>query len=134
MADDLRRLLTYIIDQLLVQEQSKEVEIDATAVQDVPSEIAARAEEQRRSAERLAPGFADGLSRAMRGPVVVDDTDPTGSLIAEAFARYLVSTGLATSQSAPLPNGGYRYTFEVDWPALRSVGERAGVDVDASLK
>ena len=35
MADDLQKLLTYIVDRPLMQNESREAELDATAVRDV---------------------------------------------------------------------------------------------------
>jgi hypothetical protein len=53
--------------------------------------------------------------------------------MADAFARFLVSPALATSQSEPLNEGPYSYTFDVDWPRLREIAQRAGVDLDRAL-
>lgn len=136
MADTLTRLLNYIVDRPLMQNEAREAERDATAVQDIPAEIGAIAEESRNQAARLAPSFADGLRLAAQsgGRVVVDDTDPRGNDIADAFARFLVTTGLATSQSADLSEGHYRYTFDVDWPRLRALAQSTGIDLDAALR
>jgi hypothetical protein len=133
MADDLRTLLMYIVEHPVMQSETREAELDATAVQDVDREIKEIAQDQRADAERLAPYFARGLRQASRGPLVVEDTTPDGNGIAEAFARFLVATNLASSQSEPLPNGHFRYTFDVNWPALRDLARNAGIDLDAAL-
>jgi len=136
MADDLHKLLDYIVAQRVTPVESREAEMLASVEQDVPAEIAAQVREQQVSAERLAPFFAQGLQRARGagGRLTVDDTDPAGNSMAEAFARYLVVPGLATSQSVELPGGGFRYTFDVDWPALENVARAAGVDLGSALR
>lgn len=136
MADNLQKVLSFIIDNPLMREASREAQLDATAVQDVGKEIKAIATNRHEDAERLGPYFARGLRMAAgaSGPLVVDDTDPMGNDIADAFARYLVSTDLATSQSAPLAGGHFRYTFEVDWPRLRDIARQSGVDLDVELR
>ena len=64
----------------------------------------------------------------------MDDTDPTGNGIADAFARFLVSANLATSQSIEIGEDHYRYTFDLDWPAIQSLAANAGVDLDQATK
>jgi hypothetical protein len=134
MADELRRLLDYIIDHPIAHVESVEAQLDASAVQNVPAEIAANLAAQKGHAKGLAPYFAKGLREAAGGPLVVEDTTSEGNLIAEAFARYLVSPGLATSQSASIADSNYRYTFEVDWPLLEGMARQAGIDLDAALR
>src|SRR5262249_13166079 len=98
MADDLRRLLDYIIDHPLSHVESVEAQLEASATRDVSADITANLAEQKARAGRLAPYFARGLrmARGAGGRLVVEDNTPEGSMIAEAFARYLVSPGLAT--------------------------------------
>lgn len=136
MADNLEKLLNFIVERPLKQNEAREAELDASAAQDVPAELGAIAEESRTQAARLAPSFADGLRLAAQsgGRVVVDDTDPRGNDIADAFARFLVTTGLATSQSTDLSEGHYRYTFDVDWPRMQSLAGHAGIVLDDALR
>ena len=136
MADDLRRLLDYIIDHPLLHVESVEAELDASATRDVRADIAANLAAQKAHAGRLAPYFAKGLrmARGAGGRLEVDDTAPEGNMIAEAFARYLVSPGLATSQSAPISDSNFRYTFDVDWPRLAAIAREAGIDLEATLR
>ena len=133
MASNLQDLLMYIVEHPLRQVETRSAQLDASAVQDVAAEIAAVTHEQKKAAERVAPAFAEGLRKAARGPLTVDDTSPDGNMIAEAFARYMIPTELATSQSVELPAGGFRYTFEVNWARLREVSKEAGVDLNAQL-
>src|SRR3954471_20181932 len=134
MADDLHRLLDYIIDHPIKRDETIEAQLDASAIQDIPAEIAANVAAQKGHARELAPYFAKGLRMAAGRPLVVDDTTPEGNMIADAFARYLVSPGLATSQGAPISDSHYRYTFEVDWPLLGSIARQAGINLDAALR
>jgi hypothetical protein len=74
------------------------------------------------------------MARGAGGRLEVDDTAPEGNMIAEAFARYLVSPGLATSQSAPISDSNFRYTFDVDWLRLADIARQAGIELDAALR
>jgi hypothetical protein len=131
MADDQQKLLRYIVENLVVSEADMEAQRDATAVQDLPAEVDAIRGDAQRDSNRLAPFFGMGLREAAdtTGPFIVDDTTAEGNSIADAFARYLVSTGLATSESTPLPDGHFRYSFAVNWPRLRDVAKQADVDL-----
>ena len=131
MAENLRRLLDYIIENPVMQLESRTAQLDATAVQDVRAEIRSISDDHKADANRLAPFFEQGMrmAAANNGRVTVDDTDPTGNGIADAFARYLVSSDLATSQSTEIEQGHYRYTFDLDWPAMQALAGRAGVDL-----
>jgi hypothetical protein len=135
MADGLYRLLMYIVEHPLMESESREAELGASAVQDVSGEIARISEDQRADADRLAPFFTEGIKRAaaMGGQVTVDDTDPTGNGIADAFARFLVTTGLASSESHGIADGHYRYKFVVDLPKLEKLASQAGIDFRAAL-
>ncbi|MEA2574672.1 MAG: hypothetical protein QOH93_1970 [Chloroflexia bacterium] len=119
-----------------MRSEQLDAERNATAVQDVEQEMGGIAEDSRNHAERLGSAFAQGLRAAAQagGPLVVDDTNPAGNDIADAFARFLVTTNLASSQSSDLSEGHYRYSFEVNWPRLREVAAGAGVDLDAALR
>jgi hypothetical protein len=136
MADNLRRLLDYIIEHPVMQMESRTAQIEASAVQDVPAEIRSISDDHKADANRLAPFFVQGMriAAANNGSVVVEDTDPTGDGIADAFARYLVSSNLAASNSSEIGEGHYRYTFDLDWPAIQALASRAGVDLDEAAR
>jgi hypothetical protein len=135
MADGIDKLLMYIVDHKVMQSESRTAEMEASAVQDVPAEVKSIAEDQRGDAARLSQYFAAGLrlASANNGVVTVDDTDPMGNGIADAFARFLVVTDLATSSSEDIADGHYRYTFEVDWPRLSAIAQQAGIDLNSAL-
>ena len=115
MAEGLNKLLTYIIEHPIMQAESREAQIDASAVQDVDTEISAIKQDQLQDAQRLEPFFEMGLRKASNGKLTVDDTDAEGDKIADAFARFLVTTGLATAETTNLSDGHYRYNFDVNW-------------------
>jgi hypothetical protein len=123
----------YIVEHPVMDAESRGAELSASATQDVRDEIISIGEDQRQDAARLSPFFADGIRRAARsgGKLTVDDTNPTGNGIADAFARFLVTVGLATSSSTDLPDGHYSYTFDLNWPQLTAIAQRAGVDLNA---
>jgi hypothetical protein len=135
MADELHKLLLYIVEHPVMQNQQRESQLEATAVRDVSAEISAASQDQRSDAERLAPFFARGLKLAAEsgGNLTVDDGTPDGNGIADAFARFLVAPNLATSQSEPAGDNHFRYLFEINWPLLRDLASRAGVDLDRAL-
>src|ERR1700712_1405898 len=112
MADALDKLLMYIVEHPLKDVESKDAEISATAVQDVDEEIVSISDGQKQDAARLSGYFAEGIRRAAAngGKITVDDTDPTGNGIADAFARFLVTLNLATSTSKDLSAGHYSYS------------------------
>jgi hypothetical protein len=132
MADPLDKLLMYIVEHPVMDAESRGAEITASATQNVRDEIVSIGEDQRQDATRLAPYFAEGIRRAARngGRVTVDDTDPMGNGIADAFARFLVTVSLASSSSRDLPGGHYSYDFELNWPQLQAIAQRAGVDLN----
>ncbi len=133
MANGLSKLLMYIVDHPVMEVESRGAELAASAVQDIGTEIASINQDQRADATRLAPFFEEGIRRAAHngGKITVDDTDTMGNGIADAFARFLVTVNLATSQSQKIGNYHYRYTFEIDWERLRLAAQSAGVDLDA---
>lgn len=133
MADGLNKLLMAIVDGVVLREESLEVERDATAVQDISSEIKALTQDQRADAIRLASFFAEGLRQASRGPLTVDDTTPEGNGIAEALARFVVTPNLGTSQSEPIGDRHYRYTFDIDWRKLEEIAARNSINLQAAL-
>jgi hypothetical protein len=134
MADAMDKLLMYIVEHPVMEAETREAAITASASQDLQEEIVSIGEDQRQDAARLSTYFAEGIRRAARngGKVTVDDTDPTGNGIADAFARFLVTVNLATSTSRDLPDGHYSYDFELNWPQLKALAQRAGVDLDSA--
>lgn len=136
MADGLRRLLTYIVEHPVMEIESREAEMDASAVSDIPAELASISEDRLADADKLSSYFAEGIKRAAmtNGKITVEDTDPVGNGIADSFARFLVTTNLATSQSEETGDNHYRYTFEIDWPRLGKIAERAGVNLDDEVR
>lgn len=132
MADPLDKLLMYIVEHPVMDAESRGAEITASATRNVRDEIVSIGADQRQDAARLAPYFAEGIRRAARngGKVTVADTDPMGNGIADAFARFLVTVSLASSSSRDLPDGHYSYDFELNWPQLQAIAQRAGVDLD----
>ncbi|MEO5952302.1 MAG: hypothetical protein ABIQ44_07545, partial [Chloroflexia bacterium] len=97
MANELQKLLSFIVDNTVKESETKELELNATAVQDLDEEIVGITADHRADADRLSPFFEEGIRQAARGggKVTVDDTDTMGNGIAEAFARILVTTNLA---------------------------------------
>jgi hypothetical protein len=131
MAEDYDKLLKYIVANQVMSTDTRVSELEATASRDVDAEIAEVAADRRSDAQRLGPYFVEGLRKAVAGGghLTVDDTDSTGNGIADAFARFLVTTNLATSESTDIGNGHYRYQFDLDMAKLRDIAARAGVEL-----
>ena len=131
MADGYSKLLMYIVENMLMPSESRESQIEATANRDVEGEIAGEASDLRADAQKLAPYFSEGLRRALAGGgrVVVDDRDPQGNGIADAFARFLVTANIATSESNEIGDEHYRYKFDVDLAKVREIAQKAGVEL-----
>jgi hypothetical protein len=131
MADGNEKLLMYIVDHLVMSIERSDSEIDAPASRDVDAEIASVAKDQHADAERLAPYFAEGLRRAIAGGghLEVEDTDDEGNGIADAFARFLVTTDLATSSSTDIGNNHYNYSFDVNLEKLKEIARLAGASL-----
>lgn len=143
VADELRRLLIYIVHRYTGQEEAKDVERDASPVEP-GSDIAAsqrrvlRDLEQR--AETLADAFREGLERAAAArraggdAISLDDRDPVENRIADAMIQFLVGSDLATSTTRETDPLHYIYTISVDWTRLATVARDARVDLDGALK
>ena len=132
MAADWNKLLKYIVRNLVMPTAGAEAQLEASAVTDVGAELEAINEDLSEDAKKLAPAFAHGMELALRteGPVTLDDSNPEHSDVVSALVRYLVSTDLAESQSSQLADGHYLYTFEINWPRLLEVAQKAGVSIE----
>ncbi len=131
MSDGYEKLLMYIVEHLVMSSERSDSEIEATASRDVEAEIAGVAKDQRADAQRLAPYFGEGLRRAIAGGGHLDvgDTDVEGNGIADAFARFLVTTDLATSSSTDMGNDHYKYSFDIDVEKLKEIARLAGTAI-----
>ncbi len=129
MASNAHKLLEYIAMNKIVPIKVREAQLDASAVEDVSGETEVNTREVASEVERLAPYFERGLAVAQQsgGKVTVDDIDEEGNGIAEAFARFLVVPGLATSQSTDLPDGHYRYEFVADLAGIKELSDQLGL-------
>ena len=142
MADEVRRLLDYIVAQYVVRDEVKSIELDAPPRE--PGEVieadkkeVVRREEGR--ADSLADAFARGLRLAHGGralgqrEVVLDDRDPEEDRMADALIRFLVSHELAGSRTEETEPMHYAYHVTVDWERLGKVAREAEVDLERAL-
>lgn len=140
MPDDLDKLLRFIVYQYTGQEELKDVEREASSVDNVSAEKrrALRDEEQR--AEILSGPFREGLLRADAAhraggnAISLDDRDPQDNEIADALVHFLVSPGMATSSTRETEPMHYIYMIAIDWDALHGLARRAHIDLEAALK
>ncbi|RIK47091.1 MAG: hypothetical protein DCC58_01025 [Chloroflexi bacterium] len=138
MADESRKLLRYIVRNLIARQEAVDIEADATAV-DRGAEIEAdqrralREEEQR--AEELSDAFRDGLLRAGAArraggnAISLDDRKDVDNRQADALIQFLVRADLASSTTRETERYRYIYTISVDWDALTRVAREAKVDL-----
>jgi hypothetical protein len=140
VADDLDRLLRYIVEHYTGRARAKEVERDAAAEEPettvVESERRAFAAEERRAADLAGP-FAQGLRRALAvrraggNAVSLDDRNPDENRMADALIHFLVGADLATSTTREAQPMHYIYTVAIDWAKLGEVARAANVNLDA---
>lgn len=137
MADDVRRLLDYIVRSLVLHDEMVEIDQDASA-----SEHGATIESDKRRASRremdraseLSDAFGKGLTRARDGIVVLDDRNPDEDQIANALIFFLVRNDLATSRTVETEPNHYRYRIILDHARLKDVADKAGVNFDDVLR
>ena len=142
MADEVRKLLDYIVAHYVVRDEIRSIELDATPRE--PGEVieqdkkdVVRREEGR--AESLADAFARGLALAHGGrslgqaEVVLDDRDPEQDRMADALIRFLVSHDMAASRTEETEPRHYTYHVAIDWDRLADVAREADVDLERAL-
>jgi len=138
--DDLERLLRFIVRNYNVREEVKDIERDASSVDDVPAELRRAAREEEQRAGQLLPAFREGLARADAArraggnAISLDDRDPLDNQIADALVHFLVRPGIALSSTRETQPLHYIYTIAVDWNQLVSVAHRARVDLDTAIR
>jgi len=143
VADDVRKLLDYIVAHYVVRDELKSIDLDAPAqepgaVIEADKKEAVRREEDR--ADSLADAFARALALARGGhslgqtEVVLDDRDPEQDRMADALIRFLVSHDLAASRTDETEPQHYLYHVAVDWDRLGEVARAADVDLDRALR
>jgi hypothetical protein len=142
VADEARKLLRYIVRNVIAHQEAVDIETDATAVDRGESLLAdqrraAREEEQR--AEELADAFRDGLLRAGAArrvggnAISLDDRKDADNRQADALIQFLVRADLATSTTRETERYHYIYTISIEWDALSRVARDAKVDLDEVL-
>ncbi len=143
MSDDLQRLLRFIVQHYTWREEVKDIELDASPLEQ-GSDIAASRRRVRREVEQradlLSDAFRDGLKRASDArraggdAISLDDRVPEDNHIADAMMQFLVGTGLAHSTTRETEPLHYIYTVSIDWSRLNSVARDARVDLGAAMK
>ncbi len=142
VADEMRRLLDYIVDHFVVRDEIKSIELDAP-----PREPAETIESDKKEAVRRETGRADDLATAFaRGLALarhrsgmggvelpLDDRRQEEDRMADALIRFLVSHNLASSRTEETEPLRYTYHISIDWPRLEEVAREAGVDLDRAL-
>ena len=143
MPDRIRRLLDHIVAQYVVQDEQKDIDLNAPstesgAVIESDKREAARREASR--ADELADPFRQGLVLAYRAraagrpEVALDDRRPDEDRMADALIGFLVSFELASSRTEETEPLHYVYHIAVDWDRLGDVARDAGVDLDQTLR
>jgi hypothetical protein len=142
VAEPTRELLNYIVMQYAVQDDQKDIELNANAAEEGSEIEAEKREVAQREIERaqhLAVPFHRGLVAAYRAhragvaELALDDRDPGENEMADALIGFLVSYELASSHSVETEPMHYRYFVTVDWNRLRSVANAARVDLERAL-
>ncbi len=143
MADEMRRLLDYIVDHFVVRDELKSIELDAPPREPAETIESDKKQAVRREAERaddLANAFARGLALArhrsgMGGvDLPLDDRRPEEDRMADALIRFLVSHDLASSRTEETEPLRYTYHISIDWPRLEAIAQQAGVNLDRAVE
>ncbi len=143
MPDRIRRLLDYIVVQYVVQDEQKDIDLNASPAEPGAAIESDKREAARREADRageLADAFREGLILAHRERVAgrpeiaLDDRQPEEDRMADALIRFLVSFDLAASRTEETEPLHYVYYVAVDWDRLDDVARAAGVDLDRPLR
>lgn len=139
MADESRKLLRYIVRNVIARQDAVAIEADATAIDrgehlEADLRRARREEEQR--ADELADAFREGLLRAGAAwraggnAISLDDRKDEDNRQADALIQFLVRADLASSTTRETERYRYIYTISVDWEALARVAREAKVDLN----
>ena len=137
MADDLRKLLDYIVRTYVVRDELVAIDQEASA-----SDGGAAIESDKRRAVRrefdraddLAEAFGHGVARSQSGLIVLDDRNQEENEIADALIHFLVRTDLATSRAVETEPQHYRYRILINWPKLEEVARDAGIDLEHAVR
>jgi hypothetical protein len=140
--NQIRELLNYIVVHYAVEDDQKDIDLNANAAEtgeDIEMEKREVAQREIERANHLAEPFARGLVAAYRArrsgapEIALDDRNPQENSMADALIGFLVSYELASSRSEETEPMHYCYYVTVNWDRLRSVAKRAGVDLDRAL-
>ena len=143
VSDDLQRLLRYIVHHYTWREEVKDIELEASPLENGGDIAASRRRALRdvqQRADLLSDAFRDGLKRASDAQraggnaISLDDRVPEDNRIADAMIHFLVGTGLAHSTTRETDPLHYIYTVSVDWTRLNTVAREARVDLGAAIK
>lgn len=142
MADDVRKLLNYIVNNFVVRDEVKTIDLDAPPREPADVIVADKRDVARREQDRadaLAEPFARGLVRAHQRASIgghelaLDDRKPEENRMADALIRFLVSYELASSRTEETEPRQYTYYVQVDWDRLAEVARAADVDLERAL-
>ncbi len=142
MADEVRKLLDYIVNHYVVRDEVRTIDLDAPPREPADVIEADKRDVVRREQDRadaLAGPFARGLARAHQRAsiggheVALDDRKPEENRMADALIRFLVSHDLASSRTEETEPRQYTYYLQIDWERLAEVARAADVDLDRAL-
>lgn len=143
MPDRIRQLLDHIVDQVVIRDEQKDIDLNAPPTESGEALESDKRAAARREADRagsLADAFRHGLLAAHRArlagqaEIALDDRQPDEDRMADALIRFLVSFDLARSRSEATEPLHYIYHVAVDWDALGGVARGAGIDLDLTLR
>ena len=142
MADESRKLLRYIVRNVIARQEVVAIETDATAVdrgEELEADLRRVQREEEERAEELADAFRDGLlragaaQRAGGNAISLDDRKEVDNRQADALIQFLVRADLASSTTRETERYRYIYMISIDWDALEKVAREAKVDLDEVL-
>jgi hypothetical protein len=139
VADDLRKLLDYIVRSYVVHDDLVGIDLEASASdrgEAIETDKRRAVQREIERADHLAEAFSRGLVRARsgNGELVLDDRNPEENQEADALIGFLVSHHLASSRTEETEPRHYRYYVAVDWDRLGAAARAAGIDLDHALR
>jgi hypothetical protein len=139
VANDLRKMLDYIVQRYVVHDDLVGIDLEASASdrgEAIETDKRRAVQREVERAESLAGAFSRGLARARAhsGELILDDRNPEENQEADALIGFLVSHDLASSHTEETEPMHYRYHVVVDWDRLEETARAAGIDLDQALR
>lgn len=140
MPDFFQTLLQHINDSRVEVLEKKSIELDASPVEPVASQIADMEQDRRRDVQQDLVPFTRGLvttfqrKRTNQPVTALHQNIPEENAVADALIEYLVRPDLASVVTEGEGPNNYVYYIEVNWAALSAVANEVGLNLEQNLE